>query len=85
MQVLPPVKPAQSDPPLPLDREIVDFLRNGPEAVRTWQMVNSVATALHPANRFESRELKKRVLSRITRLVHARHMRRVGTKYLALR
>jgi hypothetical protein len=47
-------------------------------------MVNSVAAALNPANRSESRELKKQILGRITRLVHLRYVRRVGRHYLAL-
>jgi hypothetical protein len=85
LPVLTPVKPVQSDPPFPLDREIVNFLRDQPEAVSTWTMVNAVAAAQHPANRAQSRELKKQILSRITRLVHLRHIRRVGRKYLTLR
>jgi hypothetical protein len=85
LPVFPPIKPVQSDPPFPLDREIVNFLRNQQEAVPTWTMVNGVAAALNPANRSESRELKKQILGRITRLVHLRHIRRVGRHYLALR
>jgi hypothetical protein len=85
LPVLQPVKPVQSDPPFPLDRKIVDFLRDQPEAVSTWAMVNGVAAALNPANRSESRELKKQILSRITPLVYARRVRRVGRKYLTLR
>lgn len=85
LPVLPPVKPVQSDPPFPLDREIVNFLRDQPEAVTTWAMVNGVAAALNPPNRSESRELKKQILGRITRLVHLRYIRRVGRNYLALR
>lgn len=83
--MLPPVKLNLPDPPFPLDREIVDYLRDQAEAVPIWTMVNSVAAALRPANRSESRELKKRLLSRITPLVRARHIRRVGRKFLALR
>jgi hypothetical protein len=83
--VLPPVKLNLPDPPFPLDREIVVFLREQQEAVPIWTVVNGVAAALHPANRFESRELKKRILSRITRLVRTRHIRRVGRKHLVLR
>jgi hypothetical protein len=71
MPVFPPVKPAQPDPPLPLDREIVNFLRDQPEAVGTWSLVNAVAAACHPANRSESRELKLRILRRIRPLVYS--------------
>ncbi len=85
LPVLPPVKPVQFDPAFPLDRQIVNFLRDQPEAVPTWAMVNGVAAALNPPNRSESRELKKQILSRITRLVHLRYIRRVGRNYLALR
>ena len=58
MPVCPPVKPIQPDPPFPLDREIVNFLNNEPEAVSTRRMVNAVAAALHPANRGEPRAEK---------------------------
>jgi len=85
LPVLPPGKLVQSDPPFPLDRKIVNFLRDQPEAVPTWTMVNSVAAALNPANRSESRELKKQILGRITRLVHLRYIRRVGRRFLAIR
>jgi hypothetical protein len=85
LPVLPPVKPMQSDPPFPLDCAIVNFLKDQPEPVRTWDMVNSVAAALHPPNRSESRELKTRILARITPLVYARRVRRIGRKYLTLR
>jgi hypothetical protein len=83
LPVLQPVKPVRSDPLFPLDREIVNFLRDQPEAVRTWQMVNAVAAALRPANRSESRELKKRILARITPLIYTRHLRRVGCSALS--
>jgi hypothetical protein len=85
LPVFPPVKLNQPDPSFPLDREIVNFLRDQPEAVETWDMVNAVASAQHTANRTEKRELIKQILSRITRLVHFRYIRRVGRKLLALR
>jgi hypothetical protein len=85
MPVFPPVKLAQPDPPFPLDLKIVNFLRDQPEAVPTWSLVNCVAASCHPANRSESRELKLRILRRITPLVYANRLRRVGRNYLALR
>jgi hypothetical protein len=85
LPVLKPVKLNQPDPPFPLDKEIVNFLRDQPEAVETWDMVNGVAKALHPPNRCERRKLVTRILSRITPLVYARRVRRIGRNYLALR
>ena len=85
LPVLPPVKPVQSGLPHPLDREIVNFLRHQPEAVKTWDMVNSVTSALNPDNRTERRELTKRIMARISPLVYAHRLRRVGRNYLALR
>ena len=73
------------DPPYPLDRDIVNFLRDQPEAIRTWEMANAVAAGLNPPNRAERRELILQILSRITPLVRSRFVRRVGRKYLALR
>ncbi len=85
LPVLLPIKPVRPDPPFPLDQKIVNFLRDQPEAVSTWTMVNAVAVAQNPANRAQGRELKKQILSRITRLVHLRYIQRVGRKYLTLR
>jgi hypothetical protein len=85
LPVIKQVKRVQPDPPFPLDREIVNFLRDQPEAVPTWTMANSVAAALKPANRSQRRELTTQVLSRITPLVYARLVRRVGRNLLALR
>ena len=65
LPVIQTVKPQQPDPPFPLDREIVKFLRDQPEAIATWGMVNTVAAAQHPANRSLGRELKKQILARI--------------------
>lgn len=85
LPALPPVKLDQPEPPFPLDREIVNFMRDQSEPISTWAMVNAVAASFHPANRAASRELKKQILGRITRLVHTRHLRRVSRKYLTLR
>lgn len=85
MPVIPAPKRIQSDPPFPLDREIVNFLRQWSEPVLTWQMANAVAAALNPKSRAERRELTKEILSRITPLVRARRIRRIGRRYLALR
>lgn len=85
LPVIQPVKLVQPDPPYPLDREIVNYLRDQPEATPTWTMANAVAIRLKPANRSQRRELIKQVLSRITRLVHAQRVRRVGRNFLALR
>jgi len=85
LPVYPPVKLIQSDPLFPLDREIVGFMRDQAQAVSIWTMVNAVAAALNPTSRTESRELKKRILARITPLIYARRLRRVGRKYLVLR
>lgn len=79
------VKPMQSDPSFPLDKEIVNFIRDQPEAVSTWAMANAVANDLQPGNRTKNRELKIQILGRITRLVHLQFIRRVGRNYLALR
>jgi hypothetical protein len=83
--VIPSQRLVQPDPEFPLDREIVNFLRNQPGPIGTWAMVNAVATACHPASRDESRELTMRILSRITPLVYANRVRRVGRNYLSLR
>ena len=85
MPVIPPPERNQSDPLFPLDREIVNFLRQQAEPVSTWQVANAVAAALNPASRSEKRELITRILARITPLVYARFIRRVGRRYLALR
>jgi hypothetical protein len=85
LPVFPPTNPVQPDPPFPLDREILNFLRDQPETVPTWTIVNAVAASLHPANRSASRELKKSILARITPLIYAHCLRRVGRKYLTLR
>lgn len=85
LPVIQHVKPVRPDPPFPLDREIVNFLRDQPEPVSTWTMANAVAAALNPANRSKRRELKIQILSRITRLVHLRYIRRVGRNSLAVR
>lgn len=85
LPALPPVKLEQPEPPFPLDREIVNFMRDQSEPISVWAMVNSVAATFHPPNRAASRELKKQILARITRLVHTRYLRRVGRKYLTLR
>jgi hypothetical protein len=83
--ILPAPKPIQSDLPFPLDREIVNFLREQPAPVATWWMANTVANALKPINRAERRELTQKILSRITPLIYARRIRRIGRKHLALR
>jgi hypothetical protein len=85
LPVFPPVKRIESEPQNPLDREIVSFLRDQREAVPTWRMANTVAAALNPASRSEKRELITRILARITPLVYARFIRRVGRRHLALR
>jgi len=85
LPVLPPVKPVVPKPEFPLDREIVNFLRDQPEAVPTWRMANAVAAALNPGSRSERRELITRILARITPLVYARFIRRVGRRHLAVR
>jgi hypothetical protein len=41
LPAFPAIKPVQPDPPFPLDREIVRYLRNQPEAVPTWTMIKS--------------------------------------------
>ena len=82
LPVVPPFKPSHEDPPYPLDREIVNFLRDQQEVVETWKMVNAVAASLNPKNRSESRALKLQIMARITPLVYARRVRRVGRKYL---
>ena len=81
----PPVRIVLPEPSHWLDREIVHFLRDQPEAVPTWSMANAVAAALNPPNRSKLRELKLQVLCRITPLVRTRYLRRVGRKYIALR
>ena len=85
LPALPPVKLNQPEPSSPIDREIVNFLRDQPEAVSTWAMVNAVAASLNPSNRTASRELKAHILSRITPLVQNLYLRRVGRGYLTLR
>jgi len=85
LPVISQVNTSRPDPAFPLDREIVDFVRDQPEAVPTWTMVNDVAAALRPPNRSASRELKKQILSRKTRLIHLGYIRRVGRNLLALR
>ena len=85
LPALPPIKLNQPEPPFPLDREIITFMRDQSEPVSTWAMVNAVAASFAPPNRAASRELKKQILARITRLVHTRYLRRVGRKYLTLR
>jgi len=85
LPILQHIRPLQPAPPFPLDAEIVNFLQGQPEAVSTWKMVNEVATAQHPVNRTESRELKKRILARITPLIYTRRIRRVGRNFLTLR
>src|SRR5271154_2890877 len=85
LPVIPSVKPIQPDPPLSLDREIVNYLRDQPEAVPNWTMANAVAALFRPANRSARRQLTIQALSRITALNRARLVRRVGRHYLALR
>ena len=85
LPVIPPPERCHSDLPFPLDREIVNFLRQWSEPVLTWQMANAVAAALNPKGRAERRELTKQILSRITPLVRAQRIRRIGRRYLALR
>jgi hypothetical protein len=85
LPVVPQVKLDQPEPSYPLDVAIVNFMQDQSEPISTWSMVNSVAATFHPPNRAASRELKKQILGRITRLVHSRRLRRVGRKYLTLR
>jgi hypothetical protein len=73
--VIPSQRLVQPDPKFPLDLKIVDFLRDQPEAVSSWRLVNAVAAVQHPVNRDESRELKMRILRRITPLVYANRVR----------
>jgi hypothetical protein len=84
LPVLQRSKLVQPDPPYPLDREIVNFLRGQPQATPIWTMANAVAAALNPANRAERRALTTEILSRITPLVYARLVKRVGRNFLAL-
>ena len=85
LPIIPHVKPVQPDPLFPLDLEIVNYLRDQPEAVPNWTMANAVAAALRPLNRSARRDLTMQILSRITPLNRARVVRRVGRHYLALR
>jgi len=85
LPALPPVKLDQPDPPFPLDREIVNFMRDQLEPISAWALANGVAAALHPPNRNARRELKLQILGRITRLIHTGYLRRVGRDYLTLR
>jgi len=48
-------------------------------------MANAVADALHPTSRSDRWALKLRILFRMTPLIYARRLQRVGRKYLALR
>ena len=85
LPALPPVKLDQPDPPFPLDREIVNFLRDQSEPISAWALANGVAAALHPPNRNARRELKLQILGRITRLIQTRYLRRVGRDFLTMR
>lgn len=84
LPALPPVKLNQPEPSFPLDREIVTFLRDLSEPVSAWALANGIAAILNPPNRNARRELKLQILGRITQLIHARYVRRVG-KYLTIR
>jgi hypothetical protein len=79
-----PVKIVQPGPSDQLDLEILNYLRNQPKSVPIWKMINSLASAHHPPNRFESRKLKKEILSKITNLTRSRFLRRIERKYLSL-
>ena len=85
LPALPPVKLDQTEPPFPLDREIVNFMRDQSEPISAWAIANAVAAALNPPNRAASRDLKLQILGRITRLIHTRYLRRAGRDYLTLR
>ena len=86
LPVVPQPKLNQPEPSFPLDRAIVNFMRDQPpEPISTWFMVNGVAASFGPSNRAASRELKKQILGRITRLVHFDYLRRIGRHYLTLR
>jgi len=85
LPALPPVKLNQPEPPFPLDREIVNFMRDQSEPVSTWTMVNAVAASFNPPTRAASRQLKEQILSRVTPLVRDRYLRRIGKGYYTLR
>jgi len=85
LPVLPPAKPVRPDPPFPLDREIVNFLRDQPVPVSPWTMAKGVVDARNSASRSERRELTLQILFRITRLIHLGHIRRVGRDLLTFR
>ncbi len=84
LPALPPVKLNQPEPSFPLDREIVNFMRDQSEPISAWTLANGVAAALNPPNRNARRELKLQILGRITRMIHTGYVRRVG-KYLTIR
>ena len=68
----------------PLDLEIVETLRKSTEALGTWRVINQVARSLPARTRMEGRANRKAVLSRVTPLVRAGFLRRVGRSSLAL-
>ena len=84
LPVYPAIKPTHREPQNQIDRDILALLRDEPEPVGTWSVVNRVAE-LYPANsRTERRTRRMEVLRRINPLVRGRLVRRLGRSYLSL-
>src|SRR5208282_3059014 len=82
LPVFPSFKPARQEPQNQLDRDILTVLRDEPEPVGVWTLINQVAELYAPKNRAERRAKRNEVLNRINPLVRGRLVRRMGRSYL---
>ena len=83
LPVFPSFKPARQEPQHQIDRDILTFLRDEPEPVGVWTLINQVAELYAPKSRSERRAKRNEILSRINPLVRGRFVRRMGRSYLA--